>query len=156
MPDLMDKTLDAFILQDEGERLRPYWDTNGWLTIGVGHNLGVYVPDAEIRKKIILPPSDVITLDVSRHLLRVDVQTAERELTKIFPEESQSWNPACYYALVGMMFNLGALRFLRFRKLIEAIRMKDHMWAAREILDSTAARQLPRRYTRYADMVRFG
>jgi lysozyme len=127
------------LARDEGFRQHPYLCSAGALTIGYGRNLdakGVSRAEADI-------------------LLRNDVVDAQADLERVFPVAS-SLSDARYRALVNMMFNLGAERFMGFRRMRAAIERGDFEAAADEMLDSRWARQVGARAERLADLMRRG
>lgn len=127
------------IKRHEGYRRFPYRDPMGVLTVGYGRNL------------------DQVGLDQveAEFMLLRDVQHAEEELLKVLPSAKHYTGPR-YDALVDMMFNLGAERFSRFRKMLEALRAEDFDWAADEMFRSNWAGQVGKRAEELADLVREG
>lgn len=127
------------LIKHEGLRLKPYRDTVGKLTIGVGRNLD----DVGITEK------------EARFMLENDIVRIKKKLMEIFP-----WYPNLFKkrkdVVVNMVFNLGITRFTRFRKLIKAIQIQDYDQAAKEMLNSKWARQVGRRATELAQMMRDG
>jgi len=113
------------LIKHEGLRLKPYRDTVGKLTIGVGRNL-----------------DDVgITREEARFLLDNDIARADVELRRNFlwfPGRNKVRNAV----LINMVFNLGISRFKRFKKLIAAIERRDWDRAGKEMLDSRWAQQV--------------
>lgn len=61
-----------------------------------------------------------------------------------------------HIVVASMAFNLGLTTFRRFVNLKHAIQRSDWDNAADEILDSRAARQLPKRYKELSEMMRTG
>src|SRR5690348_1169057 len=59
-------------------------------------------------------------------------------------------------AIVNVVMNMGLTRFLGFERTIAALARGDYDDAARELLDSEAARKAPGRYAELAGMVRSG
>ncbi|MDX8408920.1 MAG: glycoside hydrolase family protein [Mariprofundales bacterium] len=126
------------VMRHEGLRLKPYQDTVGKLTIGVGRNL-----------------DDVgISEEEARYLLANDLRQIQHELHK------QSWfaalNSARQMAITDMAFNLGLPRLLGFSHMITAIETSDYARAASEMLDSRWARQVGSRAEELAEMMRGG
>ncbi|MCP4536925.1 MAG: glycoside hydrolase family protein, partial [Chloroflexi bacterium] len=118
-------TLKADLIRDEGLKLKPYTDTVGKLTIGVGRNL-----------------DDVgITEDEADYLLGNDVNWAMDDL-----DRNVAWwrdlpeGPA--RALVNMCFNMGWSRLSGFRNMLAALEAGDWQQAATEALDSRWASQV--------------
>jgi len=135
------KVVKSMLLVDEGLRLKPYRDTVGKLTIGVGRNL-----------------DDVgISEDEALYLLENDIQRAIQDATDIFGAEIWlSLDEIRQAVILDMLFNLGKPRFLTFRKFIQAIKEKNFSKAAFEMLNSRWARQVGRRAERLAYMMRTG
>jgi lysozyme len=131
-------TLTDLLIRHEGERLKPYVDTAGKLTIGVGHNL----TDRGIPK------------EVSRMLLASDIADAASDAMK-FP-----WYPGLCEArravILSMLFNLGLERFRGFVQFISAMIAADYTQARVEMLDSQWARQVGNRAVELATMMETG
>lgn len=130
--------LEALLIEDEGYRRFPYEDSEGILSIGVGRNLEQRgLRDDEIRL-----------------MFANDVAEAEREIA------TQPWaighGIVRWAVLVSMVFNLGLPRLLGFKRMIAALERRDYATAAAEMLDSKWARQVGRRATRLAEMMRSG
>lgn len=127
------------LIKHEGLRLKPYRDTVGKLTIGVGRNL-----------------DDVgITREEAMYLLDNDIVRVSVEVDKAF-RWYRGLNTTRRTVIVDMVFNLGLGRFKRFKRLIAAIVVFDWDRAAKEMLDSKWAKQVGRRATELAKMMRDG
>lgn len=125
--------------RDEGVRLKPYTDTIGKLTIGVGRNL----------------TDNGIADDESDVLLHNDVTRVDTELTDnlhFYP----SLDTARKGVLLNMCFNMGIVRLQGFAKMLNAIANQDWDTAAIEMLDSLWAQQVGDRATRLAQQMREG
>ena len=132
-PDI-DAQAAKLILFNEGERLKPYKDSRGIETIGVGHNLANGISPA-----------------VSAQIFAEDRATALAELNRNLPW----WTglPAnAQVALMDMSFNLGG-RLLSFHQFLHALQFKQYRIAAGALMDSDAARQLPNRYGRLRALI---
>lgn len=127
------------LIRDEGWKTRPYRDTKGKLTIGVGRNLD----DRNLSPNAI-------------HLmLNEDVMLAIVTASDIFgAAEFDSWGDARQQAICNMIFNLGETNFRKFFNLIGAIKIHDWNAAAKHALDSLWARQVGVRASRIAHMLR--
>ena len=126
------------LIRHEGLRLKPYLDTEGILTIGVGRNLD----DRGISESEAL------------HLL-------DNDINEVYAECSQfDWfETLCEVrqdTVANMVFNLGISRFKGFRKTIKAIQGHAFTEAAREMMDSKWARQVGRRARELAFQMRTG
>jgi len=127
------------LIKHEGLRLKPYRDTVGKLTIGVGRNLdGVG-----------------ITREEALYLLHNDIERVRKEVETAF-QWYRGLNKARMDVVFSMVFNLGLSRFKRFKKLIRAIGVANWDWAADEMLDSKWAKQVGRRASELARMMRSG
>lgn len=127
------------IKEEEGFRLKPYKCTAGKLSIGYGRNL----EDNGIRK------------DEAELMLSNDIKQATQDAIALFPSFS-SLTEARQAVLVSMSFNLGKSRLAQFKGLMLAVASKAWDNAAAEILDSLAARQLPKRYKKLSVMMAKG
>jgi lysozyme len=130
-------TLEEQMILHEGLRLKPYTDTVGKLTIGVGRNL----------------TDNGITRAEALYLLAIDLMTVKDELRQSFP-----WLPQLsllrYRVLVDMAFNLGVPRLKRFTRMLSALERGEYEHAAREMLKSKWAQQVGPRAVRLARWMR--
>lgn len=116
------------LIKDEGLRLKPYADTLGVETIGVGRNL-----------------RDVgISEDEARYLLKNDILRVAAELDREIswwrgrPEHVQQ-------AMANMCFQLGVHGLLGFKRTLACLQAGDYAGAKEAALDSAWARQTPNR-----------
>lgn len=122
-----------------GEPIRPGSLVRGHPTIGVGRALDVHG----------------ITAAESAYLLDNDINSCVAALAHAF----HWWpdlEPVRQRVLVNMAFNMGMTKLLKFVDMIAAIEAQNWDKASAEILDSKAARDLPERYERLAEMMRTG
>lgn len=132
-------TLKAELKRDEGERLKPYRDTVGKLTIGVGRNLDdVGISEAEVD-----------------FLLMSDVGRAEGGLDANCPWWRQL-DETRQRVLLNMAFNLGIGGLLKFHDTLAAVQAGNWNAAADGMLNSAWAKQVGFRATRLANMMRTG
>ena len=119
--------IEAMLLRHEGLRTKPYLDTVGKLTIGVGRNLDdVGITEAEAML-----------------MLRNDIAAHREELSR-YPWFARL-NDTRQAVLIDMHFNLGAVRFAGFVRMIEALERGDYVAAAGEMLNSRWAAQVGNR-----------
>lgn len=128
--------LTELLIRDEGLRLKPYKDTVGKLTIGVGRNL-----------------DDVgISQDEAEHLLFNDIAKVEVEARKY------AWFPALSdtrkAVVLSMIFNMGSQGFAGFKNTIDDIAAGDYGSAASRMLQSKWATQVGNRAVRLARAMR--
>lgn len=122
----------------EGLRLKPYRDTVGKLTIGIGRNL-----------------DDVgITRDEAEMLLDTDMDEVERYLSTV--DEYLALDRVRQTVLANMCFNLGFYGLMQFKRMWAAIGRKDWGLAASEMLNSRWAKQVGARAVELSDAMRTG
>ncbi len=126
------------ITLNEGLRLKPYKDTVGKLTIGVGRNLD----DVGIRH------------DEAMTLLDNDIQRALGYLGgyqwfAVLDDVRQA-------AVTDLMFNLGPTRFHAFTKFCQAMSQRDYHWASDELQNSIWHGQVGDRAKRIRRMIETG
>lgn len=117
--------IKAELRRDEAVRLKPYRDSVGKLTIGVGRNL-----------------DDVgITSEEADYLLENDIGRAMAELDRALPWWREL-SEARQRALLNMAFNMGVPRLLKFWGMLGALQAGDYDRAALEAFDSRWALQV--------------
>ena len=133
-------TLEDLLIKHEGVMLKPYRDTKGKLTLGVGRNLD----DVGISRGEALV------------LLSNDIDAVTRQCLDAFPE----WFPQASYAtqavIVDMVFNMGMTRFKGFQKMIAACTRGDWDEAANQMLQSVWASEVKGRAAEDAQIIRTG
>ena len=111
-----DRDLEIELIRDEGIRSRPYKDTTGHTTIGIGHNLDARGLCAE-----------AIMVQ-----LRFDVREKLAEM-----DRKMGWfrsHPdAIQRALINLAFNLGVDGLLKFTYTLDAIKDRDYPLAAQRV-----------------------
>lgn len=122
----------------EGLELKPYKDSEGKWTIGIGRNL-----------------DDIgISPDEAYYMLENDIKRSVDEANRF------TWfaalNEARQEVIVQMIFNLGLPRFLGFRKMLAAMHEGYIHVAAEEMLNSLWARQVGSRATELALILETG
>jgi len=129
----------AELIRDEGEVFKPYRDSEGFLTVGVGHNL-----DAKGISKA-----------VSDLMLEEDIQEVLTAISRKLPWWS-SLDDVRQRVVANMVFNLGITTFLHFKQTIVLIESGDYLAASKEMLNSKWATQVGPRAIRLSDMMRTG
>jgi lysozyme len=124
--------------RDEGVRYKPYTDTVGKLTIGVGRNLtDVGLSDAEVE-----------------FLLSSDVARVIEQLSPL------AWyvalDPVRQGAVENLAFNLGINGLLHFPHFLAALAAKDWQAAAHELQTSKWAEQVGQRAVRLEQQILSG
>lgn len=132
------KKLFNMLILHEGLKLKPYTDTVGKLTIGVGHNL----TDKGLSQAQVMG------------ILTDDVNETIAFLSKNVPV-FMKLDDVRQRALADMAFNLMG-KLLDFKRMIAALEAKDWNKAADELLNSDFARQTGQRAKDLAAMIRTG
>lgn len=126
------------LVAHEGLRLKPYVDTVGKITIGVGRNL----------------TDNGISSDEAFSLLDHDINGVLADLGTF------GWfsalDPVRQRVLADMRFNLGPSRLRGFRDMLHAVAIGDYHQAASQMLASRWASQVKDRATTLAAMMRTG
>tara|TARA_R110002126_G_scaffold69484_5_gene175388 strand:+ start:362 stop:790 length:429 start_codon:yes stop_codon:yes gene_type:complete len=127
-----------YIELNEGYRRYKYVDTVGIETIGIGFNL-----------------EEGFSREESRKVLQMRMGKFINELSRAIPAYC-SVSSIRKIVLLDMAYNLGIGRLLKFKKMISALDRGDFEAAAKELLDSTYARQVKGRAQRNAHMMATG
>src|SRR4030042_478069 len=123
----------------EGIRLKPYLDTVGKLTIGVGRNLD----DVGISK------------DEAEMMLSNDIDRSIYDLNRHLPwwinlDETRQM------VLIDMCFNLGISRLLGFENTLKSIASGEYEIASQQMLQSKWAGQVGNRAKKLSQMMKEG
>ena len=121
----------------EGFRSSKYLDTVGKITIGYGFNV-----DAGI------------TEPAAAALLTAQLYEIENELSKFW--WAFGLDDVRMSVVLEVAFNVGSSGLLHFVNMLAAIGKKDWHTARDELLDSAAAKMLPARYGKLADILESG
>jgi lysozyme len=131
--------LKADLTLDEGERLKPYKDQFGNISIGRGRNLtGVGISKVEMEM-----------------MYTDDENIAEATAMIVFPD---FWNysDARKAALANLCFQLGQEKIETFTVFIALVNAQDWSGAANDLLNTQYAKQVPERAARRAAQLRSG
>ena len=131
-------TLYTDLERDEGIRTRPYVDSVGKHTIGVGHNLD----DVPLSGRAV------------RLILEDDVATAIVRADQLFPWWRTACGPTWSRVFLNLVFNMGPESLLTFHDFLQALRHGDGNEAADALLDSRYAKQTGMRAQRLAQLLR--
>jgi lysozyme len=122
----------------EGVRHKPYKDTVGKLTIGVGRNLD----------------DNGLSDDEIDYLLQNDINRCMSEAMTY--DWFKDLNDARRAVVLSLLFNLGKPRYDKFVKHHEAMADGHMLVASRELLDSRWAKQVGRRANEMAKQLETG
>jgi len=130
--------LRAMLIRQEALKLKPYRDSVGKLTIGVGRNLDdTGISEAEAYMML---DNDIVTY------------TTEAKNLAVFAHLDSVRQDV----LVNMVFNMGLPRVQGFKKMLAALEAGDWNVASAEMLDSKWASQVGNRALELAAMIRTG
>lgn len=135
----LNANLQKLLILHEGKKLKPYVDTVGKTTLGVGRNIsdrGISEGECAI-------------------MLSNDIDIVLKQFKNNFPQLSNLCDVR-KLVMLDMIFNVGINRFLGFKKTIDAINNNDFEKASQEMLDSTWAKQVGARAKRLSEMMRSG
>lgn len=132
-------TLIAELERDEANRLKPYPDSVGKLTIGIGRNL----------------TDNGITKEESYFLCNNDIDDVEGDLDYNLPWW-RNLNEVRQRVLANMCFNMGIVRLLKFSNMLRHARNGEYTLAAVEMRASKWYEQVGIRATRLESMMRTG
>lgn len=130
------------LIRDEGLKLKPYRDTEGHLTIGVGHLIQKGEQFSE------LTPYEAM------ELLDDDLDVAIRRLNNIYPQW-QELDDVRQRTLINLTFNLG-YRLGDFRRFLHAAKSGDWDKAADHLIQSRWYKQVRLRGPRIVHAIRTG
>ena len=131
--------LKKMLIRHEGLRLKPYYDSVGKLTIGVGRNLddvGITEDEAEM---MLTNDIDRTIYDLNTHLPWWNILDEIRQMV-----------------MVDMCFNLGIFGLLTFKNTLAAIKQGDYSEASILMLESKWAEQVGNRAWELSEMMRMG
>lgn len=127
------------LIRDEGLRLKPYKDSVGKVTIGIGRNL-----------------TDVgISQDEARLLLTNDIQKCVDLLDKALPW----WRKLSLTrqrVLANMGFNMGVQTLCTFKTFLGLVQAGEYKQAAQDMLSTKWASQVNQRAVRLSSMMETG
>jgi len=127
------------LIRHEGLRLKPYRDSVGKLTIGVGRNL-----------------DDIgITEHEAAYLLETDISRVLEDLDRNLPWWREL-SEARQLVLADMCFNLGITKLLGFKQTLQAVKEGRYHDAANHMGQSRWAVQVGNRAKHLQDMMRTG
>lgn len=121
---------------NEGRKTKPYTDTVGKLTIGVGWNLTDNgLPDYVID-----------------WLLHYALSNARRDLMRHYPWMLRL-DPVRFAACQDLVFNMGFPTFQKFRGFLRHLEDDDYLTAGQHLMDSRWFRQVGKRGPRMVKMI---
>lgn len=134
------------LVRDEGIRLTPYWDTRGFTTVGVGHNL-----DTNPLPDLAFP----ITEAQATQILGKDVERISTYLQHQLPW-IVSLDDARHGVLQNMAFNLGGNGLLGFSHMLSYVQAGEYDNAADAMIQSKWYIEVGDRAKRLVQQMRSG
>lgn len=134
--------LTGMILRHEGMVLHAYQDSLGYWTIGVGRLI-------DKRK------GGGISEDEAMYMLRNDISRCMVEVRRALPFFDTLLDIR-QDVLINMVFNLGITKFLKFKKMIKALKERDYDEASKQMIDSKWAKQVGKRAIELAQIMKTG
>jgi lysozyme len=128
------ETLKEHIKKHEGFRNKVYLDHLGNRTIGYGH---LCLPDENWDDDKVYDSKEL------NKTFEYDFNIACKDAEKLIARESI--HPDAFGCLVNLTFNIGFPRASKFVKMLAALKKQEYKTAAKEILDSRYANQVPNR-----------
>jgi len=136
-----DSKIKEMIQKHEGYRDRVYLDSVGVPTVGYGHALFV-------GSKI---PFHVATL-----LFEQDYKGALSDYEILTTNYNLSLNPVRRAVLIDMLFNMGLIKVMKFKKFLASLEAEDYKRAAKEMKDSRWHTQVGKRAVKLEKMMEEG
>ena len=131
-----------FVERNEGYRPNAYKDSEGYWTVGIGFLI-------DDRKNGGLSREECLMI-LHHRLAKLNI-----ELCKRFPVMAQL-DYARHIVITDMTYQMGVEGVAKFVKMWEALHAHDYVTAAAEMMDSTWAKQTPRRAERNAMIMQTG
>ena len=131
---------------EEGKRNRPYLDSEGYWTIGIGHLMEDQSPS---NKNFSIDDNLVYKM------YELDLQNKIDDLDRALPW-AKELDPVRYMCLLDMCFQMGIGGLLSFKNTLRFIQQGNYDQAAKNMLVSKWAKQTPNRAKRRADEMRTG
>lgn len=157
-------TIETMLRRDEGLRLRVYWDTLGYPTIGIGHLIlakktkDMAVINAELSRHVGRTASGSITMDESSALFKKDLKSVQTEIVKNKTTGPVyiKMNRSRQMAMENMSFQMGVGGLAKFKNTLKA--MIEERWKDAEsgLKQSLWASQTPGRANRVSKIVLTG
>jgi len=133
------RDLVDMLIRHEGMRHKPYTDSVGKLTIGVGRNLtDVGINDEEAAEMLWNDMERVINATWKSFSFIDTLDMVRRNV------------------IYSMVFNMGIKKVRGFKKMIRAVELYNYELAAQEMMDSRWARQVTARAVELSELMRHG
>ncbi|BBC78218.1 baseplate hub subunit and tail lysozyme [Escherichia phage EcS1] len=162
-----DYTIQAMLRRDEGLRLKVYWDSEGYPTIGIGHLIMTTKTrnmdeinkalSNQIKREVRGNPGS-ISMDEAVSLFQQDLKKMQDDITKnstVGPVYAKM-NKSRKMALENMSFQMGVGGLAKFTNMLAAMFIGDWTTAYNEARDSTWYNQTKGRASRVSMIILVG
>lgn len=149
------ESLFAQLARHEGIMRKPYVDTKGNLTVGIGFNLND-LTNRKILAKLGIKQGDLnkgLSDQQIKSLFDESLRIAKSDALKFLPNLNSHPVPV-QNAIIDMAFNLGLPKLNKFVEFKKSLHKRDYKNAANHMLDSLWAKQVGNRATYLASLVR--
>jgi lysozyme len=136
--------LIGILKRHEGVKTHAYRDSLGILHIGCGRN----IEGSKAHRGLGLSDDEI------DYMLSNDIVRTIKELSTEYPWFNDLEDGARRDGIINMHFNLGRVRFAKFKKAIAFMEEGNHDLAALEFLDSLWAKQVKKRSLEVTDMIK--
>lgn len=136
--------LQHTLTRHEGSRAKPYTCTEGFLTVGIGHNMEAKPLPHQMVASIIERAGGLTDEEISE-VFALDIPESETAVNAVSTTYGVDWqilSPLRQEVLINMAFNLGQKRLAGFQKMWAALKAGDYKEAAKQMLDSKWAGQV--------------
>lgn len=161
-------TIENMLHRDEGLRLKVYWDTEGYPTIGIGHLITTRkIRDMEQINLILSKQVDrevkgnpgTISMDEASKLFQEDLKKVQKDigstnalLSQVYNQENRSRQ----MALENMAFQMGVGGLAKFRSMLGNMLVKDYKAAFENARNSLWFQQTKGRASRVTMIILTG
>lgn len=144
--------IKSLLILDEGVRLKPYKDTVGKWTIGIGRNIE---ENPFSTDELLFILSNGFNAEAANICLDNDIKKCIFHITSEFPW-FERLGDARKAVLINMCFNMGIKKLLAFKKTLKFIEDGLYDYAADGMMDSLWAKQVKGRAVRLSKMMKTG
>ncbi|AIX12139.1 baseplate hub subunit and tail lysozyme [Citrobacter phage Moon] len=162
-----DYTIESMLRRDEGLRLKVYWDSEGYPTIGIGHLIVMQnirdmnqinkILSKQIGREVKGNPGS-ISMDEASALFTDDLATVQRDIKqnpKVGPVYAKM-NKSRKMALENMSFQMGVWGVAKFNNMLQAMFVGDWKKAYNSARDSLWFQQTKGRASRVSMIILTG
>ena len=139
----------AKLIAEEGYREEIYKCTQGFNTVGVGHNLDANPIPISILE-LLFKNKKGLALD---ELLKYDIEKVIDQLDQSFPWWSEKKEDDIKIFMIDFVFNVGIGTAREFKNTMRYIEEGKYKKASKELMNSKYARQVPNRAKRNAKLI---